>query len=123
MKTASLNARPWVLLNPGPVNVTSRVRRALLKPDLCHREEEFSKLLRSVRAKIVKIFGISSSHTVAVFSGSGTTALEAMLSSFAEKNKKTLVLSNGVYGDRICKILEIHGSPIVRLNSEIGTFP
>jgi 2-aminoethylphosphonate-pyruvate transaminase len=115
--------RPWVLLNPGPVNVTERVRRALLEPDICHREEEFSSLLGGVRQKILRLFGISRTHTVAIFSGSGTTALEAMLSSFAKENKTILVLSNGVYGDRIKTILEVHDTPVQVLAAGPGEFP
>ena len=113
----------WVLLNPGPVNVTGRVRRALLRPDICHREIEFSNLLHSLREKILKIFGVADTHTVAVFSGSGTTALEAMLSSFVRPDQKILVLSNGVYGDRIKSILEIHQSSVLTLKTQIGDFP
>ena len=30
-----------ILLNPGPVVLSERVRQAMLKPDLCHREQEF----------------------------------------------------------------------------------
>ena len=123
MKTTFSNTRLWILLNPGPVNVTPRVRRALLKPDLCHREQEFSSLLSGVQKKILKIFKISETHTLAVFSGSGTTALEAMLSSFPHKNKKILVIINGVYGQRIKNILEIHGCPVETISSDIGTFP
>ncbi len=115
--------KPWILLNPGPVNVTERVRRALLQPDLCHREKEFSDLLSSVRYKLLKLFNIEKSHTVAVFSGSGTTALESMLSSFAGNNKKVLVLTNGVYGDRIQSILEIHHTPVKKLSAPLGDFP
>ena len=29
-----------VLMNPGPVNVTDKVRNAQLRGDLCHREPE-----------------------------------------------------------------------------------
>ncbi len=110
-------------MNPGPVNVTNRVRRALLKPDICHRETEFSELLTKVRQKILKIFRVSKTHTVAVFSGSGTTALESMLSSFARDDKKVLVLSNGIYGERMKTILEIHDTPVEVLESPIGGFP
>ncbi len=94
-----------------------------MKPDICHREEEFFTLLRSVRQKLLKIFKIQDTHTVAVFSGSGTTALEAMLSSFARMHQAILVLSNGVYGDRMKTILEIHGTPVRVLSSEAGGFP
>ncbi|MGH7198287.1 MAG: 2-aminoethylphosphonate aminotransferase [Candidatus Omnitrophota bacterium] len=123
MRNLSRQNRPWVLLNPGPVNVTERVRRALLEPDICHREEEFARLLGDVRRKLLGIFGIARTHTVAVFSGSGTTALEAMLSTFAKENKTILVLSNGVYGDRMKTILEVHDTPVRVLTSGPGEFP
>ncbi len=115
--------RRFVLLNPGPVNVTERVRKALLRPDICHREEEFNSLLSSVRRNLLKIFKIEKTHTVAFFSGQGTTALEAMLSSTLKKGHKVLVLSNGIYGERIKKILEIYGSGVVFLETAVGDFP
>lgn len=118
-----MTARRWVLMNPGPVNVTPRVRRALLGPDICHREKEFSEMLFNIRRKILKIFRISGTHTVALITGSGTAALESMMSSFAEKGKKILVLANGVYGDRIRRILEIHDSTANTLSSKPGDFP
>ena len=110
-------------MNPGPVNVTGRVRRALLRPDICHREEEFSTLLAGIRKKILNIFGISKTHTVALFTASGTAALESMLLSFADKDKKILVLSNGVYGERLRTILECRDLPCAFLSCEIGQFP
>ena len=112
-----------ILLNPGPVNVTPSVRRALLKPDICHREHEFSTLLQSIRTRLLKIFSVERSHTVAFFSGSGTTALEAMLCASAAEGKKVLVLSNGVYGERIQKTLQIHEISSIVLDSPIGEFP
>jgi len=110
-------------MNPGPVNVTNRVRKALLKPDICHREKEFSELLASIRKRLLKIFGAESTHTAALFTGSGTAALEAMLFSFTDKDHKTLVLANGVYGERVREIMELHGSPVRTLSSDIGSFP
>jgi 2-aminoethylphosphonate-pyruvate transaminase len=112
-----------ILLNPGPVNVTERVRKALLGPDICHRESEFSDLLARVRQKILKIFKIEKTHTLAFFTGSGTSALEAMLCSAAPENKKTLVLSNGVYGERLQSILKIHRKAFLALEAPVGKFP
>ena len=45
-----------ILLNPGPVNVSDRVRQALLQPDICHRESECSELLNDIRQKLLKAF-------------------------------------------------------------------
>ncbi len=45
-----LGARLMLLLNPGPVTLSERVRRSLLQPDLCHRESEFFDLQDEARA-------------------------------------------------------------------------
>lgn len=108
MSRAELPAKKWVLLNPGPVNVTDRVRRALLEPDICHREPEFLKVLTSVRESLPQIFGIGRTHEAGLFAGSGTLAVEAMLSSAGRAGHRILVLSNGVYGDRMADILRRH---------------
>lgn len=113
----------WVLLNPGPVNVTERVRRSLLSDDICHREPEFSGLMLGVRKKLLSVFGVERTHTVALITGSGTSALEAMLGSFAEKKEKVLVLSNGVYGERMKRILDLHGVAARLLEAPLGDFP
>jgi 2-aminoethylphosphonate-pyruvate transaminase len=41
--------------------------------------------------------------------GSGTTALEAMLSSLLPRDSRLLVLENGVYGERLSRLAAIHG--------------
>ncbi len=110
-------------MNPGPVNVTERVRRALLRPDICHRETEFSELLGDARRKLLGIFGIDRTHTAAFFTGPGTSALEAMLVSYAERKHRVLLLANGVYGERMKSILEVSGAPFHFLEAPPGRFP
>ncbi len=97
-----------VLLNPGPVNVTDKVRQSLMLPDLCHREKEFSDLMTAIRAKLLKAFDIEGEYTSVLISGSGTAALEMAVSSSLSPDKSMLVISNGVYGERISKICEIY---------------
>ena len=67
-----------VLLNPGPVNVSERVRQALLRPDVCHRESEFTELLHGIQAKLLKLFvpGAEADYAAMVMTGSGTAAVE-----------------------------------------------
>src|SRR5438105_11999561 len=91
--------RPYILLNPGPVNVSPRVQQALLRGDLCHREEEFSDLLAAVRGKLLRAFA-SRGYTAVPLSGSGTLAVEAVVSSALPEGRKLLVINNGVYGER-----------------------
>jgi 2-aminoethylphosphonate-pyruvate transaminase len=95
------------LLNPGPVTLTARVRKALGSPDVCHREPEFAALMKRVREKIVAIYGEPDTSAV-LLGGSGTAAVEAMLS-LVPRSGAALVLANGVYGERIAAMLAAQG--------------
>ena len=113
----------YILLNPGPVNIKESVRRALLKPDICHREPEFSGLLLGCRKKMLRAFGISADYDAVFFSGSGTATLEAAVVSSVPRGKKILVINNGVYGGRMAEIARRHGLGLVELKSDIKKRP
>ena len=106
--------RQYILLNPGPVNVSPRVRQSLLRGDLCHREEEFADLLVAVRSKLLQAFA-PHGYTAVPLSGSGTLAVEAMVSSALPEGRKLLVINNGVYGERMLRMAEAHRIPAVEL--------
>lgn len=102
--------RQYWLLNPGPVNTSEAVKRAALRPDLCHREPEYAALMSGVRRKLLEVAGVSADgYKSVLIAGSGTAALELGVSSLVRPNKKMLVIINGVYGERIEKICDIHG--------------
>lgn len=102
--------RQYWLLNPGPVNTTERVRRAALRPDLCHREPEYDALMQGVRKKLLDVAGVSpDAYKSVLIAGSGTAALELGLSSIVHAGRKLLVVMNGVYGERIDKVAAVHG--------------
>lgn len=99
-----------ILLNPGPVNVTERVRQALQRPDICHRESEFAELLQRIKQKLLTAFvpGAEGEYAALILSGSGTAAVEAALLSSVPVGKRGLVISNGIYGERISGIWGVH---------------
>jgi 2-aminoethylphosphonate-pyruvate transaminase len=102
-----------ILLNPGPVTLSERVRQALLSPDLCHREPEFFDLQDEIRARLLEVYGLGANEWAAVLlSGSGTAAVEAMIASLAPADGRLLVLENGVYGERLGRIARVHGIPV-----------
>ncbi len=90
-----------ILLNPGPVNVSPRVTAALARGDLCHREPECAALLESIRERLVAAFAPAGEFTAVLISGSGTAALEAAVTSVLSARGKLVVVSNGIYGERI----------------------
>jgi 2-aminoethylphosphonate-pyruvate transaminase len=96
-----------ILLNPGPVTMTPGVRAALGGPDVCHREPEFKALVGRVRDKITSIYATTSFVPV-LLGGSGTAAVEAMLS-LVSPAETSLVVANGVYGERMAAMLRAHG--------------
>ncbi|MDN7862176.1 2-aminoethylphosphonate aminotransferase [Burkholderia multivorans] len=99
-----------LLLNPGPVTLTERVRRSLLQPDLCHRESEFFDLQDEARARLVAAYELDPAEWTAVLmTGSGTAAVESMIAALVPKDGKLLVIENGVYGERITQIATQYG--------------
>lgn len=115
--------RRYILLNPGPVNVKESVRKALLAPDMCHREPEFSRLMTGCAKKLLLAFGITGTHKAVFFTGSGTAALEAAVVSSVPQGKKILVINNGVYGERIAEIAGRHGIGLINLKSDMTKTP
>ena len=101
-----------ILLNPGPVTLTERVRNAMLNPDLCHREPEFAELQSAIREKLLRVYTLDNRDWAAgLLTGSGTAAVEAMISTLVPVDGKLLSIENGVYGERISKIAEQYGIP------------
>jgi 2-aminoethylphosphonate-pyruvate transaminase len=101
-----------ILLNPGPVTLSERVRNALHRGDWCHREPEFADLTREINDHLVRVYRETTRDFESVMlTGSGTSAVEAMLASFAPRDSATLVVANGVYGERMAKMLSVQGKP------------
>lgn len=94
-----------LLLNPGPVTLSERVRQSLLQTDLCHRESEFFDLQDEARQRLLGIYGLDpAAWTAVLMTGSGTAALESMIAGLVPAQGKLLIVQNGVYGERIAQI-------------------
>ena len=114
-----------ILLNPGPVNVSDRVRQALLQPDICHRESECSELLHDIRQRLLKAFvpGEEDEYTAIILTGSGTAAVEAALLSSLPLGKRAMVITNGVYGDRLSAMIKMHRIGVPDMKYDWGVAP
>ncbi len=109
-----------ILLNPGPVNVSERVRQALMRPDICHRESEFTDLLQGIREKLIRAFApnYSSEYVALVITGSGTAAVEAAITSCVAPGRRLMVIKNGVYSQRISQMAAAHKIQAAELAGE-----
>ncbi len=108
-----------ILLNPGPVSLSEGVRRAAVATDLCHREPEYFDLQDRVRAGLLQVYGLpEASWRAVLLAGSGTSALEAMVTSLVPRDGWLLVLENGVYGERLGRLADVHGIGWERVRHE-----
>jgi 2-aminoethylphosphonate-pyruvate transaminase len=105
-----------LLLNPGPVTLTERVRRSLLQPDLCHRESEFFDLQDEARQRLLSVYSLDPAVWAAVLiTGSGTAAVESMVAAVVPANGRLLIVENGVYGERVAHISAQYRIPHERI--------
>ncbi len=111
-----------ILLNPGPVTLTERVRGALSRSDWCHREPEFAELTTSILASLERVYPCDAPMRAVLLTGSGTAAVEAMLATLAPADAPVLVAANGVYGERMAAMLRAQGREVVMVSSpwEVG---
>jgi 2-aminoethylphosphonate-pyruvate transaminase len=112
-----------VLLNPGPVMTSARVKASLVHHDVCHRDEDYSGVLRRLEEKLRPIFRASLAHEVLPVTGSGTAAMEMAITAAVPPGKKLLVISNGSFGERLTEIANLHHIPVVELKYRWGELP
>lgn len=109
------NIERIILLNPGPATTTDTVKYAQVISDVCHREQYFLDVLKSVHDDLKKGCNADENYETVLFSGSGTIVMDAVLSSFVEKNGAVLIVNNGMYGQRAVEVCKYYGINYVEL--------
>lgn len=104
-----------ILLNPGPATTTDSVKYAQVLPDICPREKEFGEIMRQITKDLVKIAKGDQNYRSILFAGSGTSVMDACISSVVPPNKEIAVINNGAYGERMAKIAKAYQIPCVEL--------
>ncbi len=97
-----------LLLTPGPLTTAQSVKQAMLH-DWGSRDAGFLEINHSVLQALPEIVGGSGEYVAVPMQGSGTFAVEAMLTTLVPQAGHALVLINGAYGQRARRILEIAG--------------
>jgi len=97
------------LFTPGPLTTSRTVKQAMLR-DLGSRDSEFIGVVREIRERLVALGGAKVGEYEAILmQGSGTFAVEAVLTSTVPLDGKVLVVINGAYGKRMVKICSVAG--------------
>lgn len=102
-----------LLFTPGPLTTSAAVKAAMLR-DAGSRDRDFLQTVREIRERLLAIGGAASQNNVGEYEcvlmqGSGTFAIESVISSAIPREGKLLVLVNGAYGRRIAQMARVHG--------------
>jgi 2-aminoethylphosphonate-pyruvate transaminase len=102
-----------LLFTPGPLTTSATVKAAMLR-DAGSRDRDFLETVREIRKRLLALGGAASENTAGdyecvLMQGSGTFAIESVISSAIPRHGKLLVLVNGAYGRRIVQMARIHG--------------
>ncbi len=94
-----------MMLIPGPVNVPKSVKEAATLV-INHRSEKFREIVRALEGNLRSLF---SAERVALLTGSGTLAVEAMVYSLTKRGEKVVGFTYGEFGNRLMESLKRRG--------------
>ena len=100
------------LLTPGPLTTSMSTKEAMLH-DWGSRDTKFIDLNASIRDSLVKLIDGEDKYQCVPMQGSGTFAVESMVSSLTQKDSKILILINGAYGQRMKKMCTYLGRDFI----------
>jgi 2-aminoethylphosphonate-pyruvate transaminase len=102
-----------LLFTPGPLTTSASVKAAMMR-DVGSRDREFLETAGAIRERLLALGGArppsqGGKFECVLMQGSGTFAIESVVSSAIPRDGKLLVLVNGAYGRRIVKMARVHG--------------
>jgi 2-aminoethylphosphonate-pyruvate transaminase len=98
-----------LLFTPGPLTTSATVKQAMMR-DLGSRDAEFLEVVRRIHRRLLELANVADgSYEAVLMQGSGTFAIESVISSVLPRDGKLLVLINGAYGHRMAKIARTLG--------------
>jgi 2-aminoethylphosphonate-pyruvate transaminase len=112
-----------ILLNPGPATTSDEVKKAMVVPDICPREEEFCLLMESIKQDLPKIVNSGIDYTATLFASSGTGGVESAITSAVPYNGILLIVDNGAYGARMAEIAKRYHINNVVYRIPYGDYP
>lgn len=108
------NQEKQLLFTPGPLQVSLRVREALKKSNITHRDPLFQILLAKLQRNLLRVFGLGSSYFPCVFNATGRGANEAMIAPHVIGGSP-LIITNGSWGDNLLDIASYYRKNVAQL--------
>ncbi len=120
MTISPLNITSRILMGPGPSDVHPAVLRAMSIPLIGHLDPQFIETMDDIRLMTQQILRTENEMTFAV-SAPGSAGMETCLVNLLEPGDDAVVCVNGVFGNRMCDIVERCGATLHRIDAAWGT--
>jgi alanine-glyoxylate transaminase/serine-glyoxylate transaminase/serine-pyruvate transaminase len=109
-----------LLMGPGPSEVDPRVYLVMSQPVVGHLDPLFLECLNQLQSMLRATFRTSNRVTFPI-PGTGSAGMEAALINFLEPGDEAAIVTGGVFGDRMCEIVERCGGKLTRIEIPWGT--
>lgn len=114
-----LNPTARVLMGPGPSDVHSRVLKAMATPLIGHLDPQFIQIMDEVKEMTRQLFQTNNQIT-SVISATGSAGMETSFVNLLEPGDEALVCVSGLFGNRMCDIVERCGAKLIRIDAPWG---
>ncbi len=114
----SFDPETATFLIAGPVRIHPRVLRAMSFPSVNHRGDWFHGVVQEIRETLPVLFGTPG--TQVVLTGSGSAGLEAVYSGLLKRSERTVVVSNGNFGERSDQICRRYCDAVTTVSAPWG---
>jgi alanine-glyoxylate transaminase/serine-glyoxylate transaminase/serine-pyruvate transaminase len=114
-----LNPTARILMGPGPSDIHPQVLKAMATPMIGHLDPQFIEIMDGVMEMLRKLFRTKNQLTFAV-SATGSAGMETCLVNLLEPGDEALICVHGVFGNRMCDIVERCGAKLIRVDAPWG---
>jgi alanine-glyoxylate transaminase/serine-glyoxylate transaminase/serine-pyruvate transaminase len=108
-----------ILMGPGPSDVPPRVLQAMSSPCIGHLGPIFLFLMNETQQLLRFLFQTENQLTIPV-SATGSAGMETCFVNLVEPGDEVVVCVNGVFGTRMCDIVDRIGGKLTRVDAEWG---
>jgi alanine-glyoxylate transaminase / serine-glyoxylate transaminase / serine-pyruvate transaminase len=109
-----------LLMGPGPSDIHYRVLQAMSNPVIGHLDPQFIKVMDELKEMLRQVFQTNNELTYAV-SATGSAGMETCFVNLLEPGDEAVVCVNGVFGNRMCDIVERCGAKLIRVDAPWGS--
>ncbi len=114
-----INPGERILMGPGPSDVPQRVLQAMSAPCIGHLDPYFLTVMDETQQLLRFLFQTDNALTIPV-SGTGSAGMETCLVNLVEPGDEIMICVNGVFGTRMCDIVNRIGGKLIRVDGEWG---